>query len=207
MPFGSFLTPGEVAKAYQIVLSHGLFVQPLPMVVSAYFQAELAFVTERVAFANSESAICENIVYPILKEVWKPYAEELQLWGHQPLRYNAELSGTPDYFVARRSPLGTPVLDQPYLIVMEAKKDDFEQGWGQCLAAMLAAQRLNGAPVPITYGITTNGKFWEFGQLQNQTFILNTKPYALADLNQLCAAINFMFESCRQQLAVFAKAS
>ena len=38
------------------------------------------------------------------------------------------------FFFAKRSPLG-PVRDRPYVLFVEAKKDDFDAGWGQCLAA------------------------------------------------------------------------
>jgi hypothetical protein len=75
------------------------------------------------------------LIYPILREAWIPFAQELQLWCHTALNYDEELSGVPDYFVARQSPLGTVLMEKPLLMVMEAKKDDVDWGWGQCLAA------------------------------------------------------------------------
>jgi hypothetical protein len=33
--------------------------------------------------------------------------------------------------------------EEPYLIVIEAKKDNFEEGWGQCLVELITAQKLN----------------------------------------------------------------
>src|SRR5436309_8001982 len=92
-------------------------------------------------------------------------------------------------------------MDRPYLLVVEAKKDDFSRGWGQCLAAMLAAQKLNAQPDHPIYGITTNGRFWEFGKLTGSALILNGRPYILEDLEALCAAVNALFDQCRQQVA------
>ena len=99
----------------------------------------------RIGIPTSEFAICESLVYPILKEVWKHFPQ-FKLWSHVPLKFNDDLSGTPDYILARLSPLGTPVMEEPYLLVVEAKQDDFDWGWGQCLAAMLAAQKVNSWP-------------------------------------------------------------
>ena len=115
--------------------------------------------------AAAVRAACEALIYPLLRETWKSYRETLTLWSHQPLSYDEELSGAPDYMLPRRSPLGPLIPDQPYLLVVEAKKDDFTRGWGQCLAAMLAAQKVNNLKEQTEYGITTNGRVWECGRL------------------------------------------
>ena len=48
--------------------------------------------------------------------------------------------------------------------------DDFTKGWGQCLAAMVAAQQLNGNPTLTVLGIVTNGQTWQIGQLIGNEF-------------------------------------
>jgi len=55
-------------------------------------------------------------------------------------------------------------LEYPLLIVVEAKKNDFEQGWAQCLSELIAAKNLNQSEKSV-YGIVTDGKLWEFGKL------------------------------------------
>jgi hypothetical protein len=62
------------------------------------------------------------------------------------------------------------VLTQPLLIVIEAKEDDFSKGWGQCLAAMVAAQRINHNLDLGIFGIVTNGETWQFGRLRRNRF-------------------------------------
>jgi hypothetical protein len=106
--------------------------------------------------------------------------------------------GVPDYLICRRSPLGL-VQDQPYLLVVEAKKDDFEYGWGQFLAAMLAAQRMNDAPSRIVHGCVSNGFLWEFGKLEGAVFTQETRGYTISDLPNLFAALNYIFEQTKQQ--------
>jgi hypothetical protein len=44
------------------------------------------------------------------------------------------------------------VLNQPYVLFIEAKSDDFDMAWAQCLAVMLAAQQLNKQPGQVICG-------------------------------------------------------
>ncbi len=199
MPFITFKSIAEVAKAYQITCLEAEFVQPLPLAVNDYFRAELAFVQREVVYNGSEAAICENLIYPILKEVWKPFSGALSLWSHPSLSFDDVLCGIPDYLVARRSPLGKIVLDQPYLIVVEAKKDNFEQGWAQCLAGMLAAEKLNADPEQVIYGVVSNGNTWAFGKLHANSFIQHPRLWTVFDLEELMAALHYLLVQCKEQ--------
>ncbi|MEY3827891.1 MAG: hypothetical protein RLZZ148_2712, partial [Cyanobacteriota bacterium] len=151
---------------------------------------------------NSEYAICENLIYPILKEVWKPHSQKFTLWSHQSLIYDENLSGFPEYILAKRSQLGKVVFDQPYLLLVEAKQDKFEEGWGQCLAEMIAAQRLNNNHNLTIFGIVSNGKSWQFGKIETLLFTRQTIPYTIYNLDQLFAAVNYIFKQCELQLEV-----
>ncbi|WP_449420370.1 hypothetical protein [Phormidium nigroviride] len=75
--------------------------------------------------------------------------------------YDEDLWGVPDYIVAKRSPLGTIIFDKPYFLTVEAKQDRFEERWGQCLAQMVAAQRLNDELTKTIFGIVSNRKIWQ----------------------------------------------
>lgn len=126
--------------------------------------------------------------------------DEFVLWSHQPLNCDEKLPGTPDYILAKRSPLGKVIFDQPYCIVVEAKKDNFEEGWGQCLSELVAAQQINQNPELVIYGIVSNGETWEFGNLKLDQFTKNIKTYSIQYLDQLLAAINYNFDQCRLQM-------
>jgi len=206
MPFSTCTHLGDTLKAQRVTLQSQAFVVPAPMAVSDYLRQEMDFVQQWVGVALSEFAICENLIYPILKEVWKQFPE-FKIWSHEPLKFDEDLSGTPDYFLARRSPYGTPVIEEPYLLVVEAKKDDFEWGWAQCLAAMVAAQKLNRWPEQVMYGITTTGRSWQFGKLEGARLTLDPRSFDWLPLEDVCAAVNFMFEQCRQQLKAYAGAA
>ena len=116
MPFTDYATIGEVALAYQITLARREVRGVLERPISDILREELAFAAKHAAYNLSEAAVCENLIYPILKEVWKSYLQELMLWSHQPIRYDAVLSGIPDYSVGRLSPLGRWSWNRPLFL-------------------------------------------------------------------------------------------
>jgi hypothetical protein len=106
------------------------------------------------------------------------------------------ITGFPEYILAKRSVLGKIVFDQPYFMLVEAKQDDFEAAWAQCLAEMIAAQKLNENPDQEVFGIASNGKLWEFGKLKNNLFTKHQKSYLIDDLDKLASAVNYIFHQC-----------
>ena len=143
----------------------------------------------------SEGARCEAVIYPIFREVYKAYAANYALWIKEPLAYDETLSGTPDYFVSTRSELGILIVGTPLIILVEAKKNDFEQGWGQCLSELVAAQKINAElDIPV-YGIVSDGTWWQFGQLVGDTFTQNRTSFSVDNLPVLFGAIDSVFKA------------
>jgi hypothetical protein len=201
MPFSSYKSISVVAKEFQIKYVRDNFIIETDFEISDTFRQELDLIFNEGVFDNSEIAICENIIYPVLKEVWKAYRSKFLLWSHQTLIYDDKLCGVPDYILAKRSPLGTVVFDKPYFVLVEAKKEsDFTEGWGQCLAEMLAVQRINNEPEKTIFGIVSNGAIWQFGKLSLDNFTQNKTFYTIQDLEQLFAAVNYVFQQCELQL-------
>jgi len=162
---------------------------------SEQFLEEFEFCTQYIDIFASEAARCEAIIFPILKEVYKAYADDYALWIKKTITYDETLSGTPDYLISTRSELGIPVVGIPLIILVEAKKNDFDQGWGQCIAEMLAAQKIKGDPdIPI-YGIVSDGKWWEFGLLVDDAFTRNRTSVTMDNLPRLFGAIDAVFKA------------
>jgi len=199
MPFSFYKNLGNVIKKFQLSYHEENFILPIEITPSEYLRSELQFVLEELVTNNSEASVCENLIYPILKDLWKPHRDKLMLWSHEPLQYDEDLSGTPDYMIAKKSPLGKVVCDQPYLLVVEAKKDNFQEGWGQCLVELVAAQKLNQTESTI-FGIVSNGDKWEFGKLENNQFTKNKTSYTLQTLTILCGALENILVQCELQL-------
>ena len=200
MPFSSYKSISAVLKKFQIKYVQTNFVLETEFPVKDDFKSELDLLFTDGVIDNSESAICENLIYPVLKEVWKFYRSKLTLWSHQTLIYDEDLSGVPDYIVTQRNPLATIVFDKPYFLAVEAKQDKFEEGWGQCLAEMIAVQRINDDLEKTIFGIVSNGKVWQFGKLNADIFTRSRNLYTIEELDKLFAAVNYIFQQCELQI-------
>lgn len=194
MLFSEFKNIPEVQKKYEIKYRENNFIVPQLIKVSKIFQDEFNFDLENMDVFASEAARCEMIIFPVLREVYKAYITQLTLWVQKPINFDTELTGTPDYLVSRKSDYGKLLLETPLLAVVEAKKNDFEQGWGQCLAELIAAQKLNNDVLLPVYGIVTDGKLWEFGFLNQQTFTKNRNAFTIDHLAELFSGLHFIFQ-------------
>lgn len=85
-------------------------------------------------------------------------------------------------------------------MTVEAKQDKFEEGWGQCLAEMIAVQRINDDFASDIFGIVSNGKIWQFGKLIADVFTRNRNLYVIQDLDKLFAAVNYIFQQCELKI-------
>ncbi len=196
MPFSAYKTIGVVLKEFQITYSESNFIVETEFNISIYFRQNLEIVMQDNVVDNSEFAICEFIISPVLQEIWKQYRSNFILWSHKSLSYDTNLTGIPEYILAKRSSLGKLVFDKPYFMLIEAKQDNFEWGWAQCMAEMIAAQKLNEKSEQDVFGIVSNGKLWQFGKLKENLFTLNKNSYLIDDLDKLFAAVNYIFQQC-----------
>ncbi len=199
MAFSSYKIVGDVLQAFQVTYTEAEFMGAVGFSIPDYFREDLQTVMREGVVYSTEFTICENLIYPVLKEVWKQYSSKFTLWSHRSLTYTDTLSGFPEYILAKRSPLGKVVFDKPYFILVEAKQDDFEAAWAQCLAEMIAAQRLSDDLKIIIFGITSNGSNWQFGKLEGSSFTLNKTFYTIQDLDTLFAAVHYVFQQCEIQ--------
>jgi len=202
MPFSAYKTIDAVVKEFQITYTQSNFIVETHFNIPDHFREDLNIVIQDGAPDCSEFAICENLICPLLKEVWKQYRQNFILWSHKSLNYDENLSGFPEYILAKKSPLGNVVFDKPYFLLVEAKQDNFEWGWAQCMAEMIAAQKLNEKPEQDIFGIVSNGGVWQFGKLKANVFTRNQKFYTIQDLDELFAAINYVFQQCELLLNV-----
>jgi len=201
MPYGKFKTYEEVATTFEIKLKEQNFVQEKSLnIESILFEYVAKNLTRRVNYI-SEAAICETIISVILNIVKEKY--ELAVWSHVSFDVSEQdgLVGVPDYLIAPVSDIGT-TYEKPVICIIEAKKDNFIEGWAQVLATMVAAQKFNQNKENPVFGIVTTGDIWKFGQLQNNILTMDTVSYsATENLQKLFNIINWVFDSANQQLA------
>lgn len=208
MAFANFIRVDDVVKKYKLTFVQGPVLPPDPTAppFDDHFRGELAFNLRKLPIGRSEIGAGEVLLFPILREVWKPYSDDLALFTHEGLTFDDDLTGTPDYFVCKVSEYGQTIPDVPILLIAEAKLDDFERAWGQCSAAMLAAQKLNQAPDVPVYGITTNGRAWEIGQLLGRELVIDPLSTALSELDVLTQRLHAVFRAVRAQAVAHVRA-
>jgi hypothetical protein len=201
MAFANYTCVDDVVKKHKLTFVQGSLLPPDPTapLFGEYFREELAFNLRMLPIGRSEIGAGEVLLFPILREVWKPYSKDLALFTHEGLTYDDDLTGTPDYFVCKVSEYGQTIPDIPYLLVAEAKLDDFERAWGQCSAAMLAVQRLNQAPDLPIYGIATNGGSWQFGVLLGRELTVDPNATSLSNLDTLSQRLHAVLRAVRDQ--------
>lgn len=123
--------------------------------------------------------------------------DSLKIWKGAKLD-SETTTGNVDYLVAPHK----DYLDLPFLCIVEAKKDNFEQGLAQCLVEMKACQEQNRAHGQATdvFGIVTNGEGWRFYQLQPNNQVQETALYSTKDPELLLGVLRSLFTLCQEQL-------
>ncbi len=163
-------------------------------------KTEIAFTLKELPYKVSEAAICENLIYPLLKEAWKNYRDVFSIWSHQSITDENGFLTIPDYLISKRSELGKVIFDFPILAIIEAKKDNFTNAWTQCCLDMIKIRKLNQDETMTVYGLVTNGEVWEIGKLEKQSFILYRKRLFIEELEDLFNGLISVLELCKLQL-------
>ena len=101
MAFSDFKTIPEVQQTFGIAHTRQDFLTVESSEPSEHFLRDFEFKQQHIDVLASEGARCEAIIFPILLDVYKDYAEACALWIKKAITYNETLSGTPDYFVSR----------------------------------------------------------------------------------------------------------
>lgn len=197
--FSSF----SYADAYQqlgIKIIEPWVIKTPPHTPSLFFNQRLERLAEFFDLSNYEEskklvidAICEEAIYGL---------DYLKIWKGAKIESDC-LTGYADYVIAERK----DYFDRPLLCVIEAKKDDFEQGLAQCLVEMQACQwqnrQIGGYTQPIasdadTFGIISNGNTWRFCKLMPNGKVYQTGDYSTTIMDILLGQLRYVFTQCNQ---------
>jgi hypothetical protein len=193
--FSSFTTK-EAYQQLQIKQLQVWAQQAEAVSVTAFFQERMARLQRHFDLKTCEDskkllidAICEEALEGL---------EQIKIWKGASLE-TPTTNGVADYLIAENK----GYLETPYLCIVEAKKDDFEQGLAQCLVEMQACQWENqqaGRSIDI-FGIVSNGTTWQFYKLAPEGKVSETPVYSTGDLALLLGRLREVFQLCVNNLS------
>jgi hypothetical protein len=143
----------------------------------------------------SEKAKSEFIIAPILLELESLLANEISLFSGEDFTVDRSLglSGICDFLISRMPAQLT--IKAPVIAIVEAKKGILRDGWGQCMAELVAAQKFNqirGQAIVAIYGIVTSGLLWQFMKLEGQTVTIEPDELSLLPVDRLLGILQWL---------------
>lgn len=163
-----------------------LFPNPGKVAPPAWLQATLARGNGMALF--SEKARNEFIVTPVLLACRELAHDSFYIFSGVRFDVDAErgLKGECDFLLGHTPP--TPLVTAPIVVIVEAKKQDLEEGWGQCAAQMLAARIFNERekqPVQPLYGCVTTGEAWHFMELNGNMLVVDSRRFFITEVETI----------------------
>jgi hypothetical protein len=144
---------------------------------------------------GSEIARYSGIIAQVLLEVRALRQQQISVFAGKEFNVNPsqKLNDYCDFLVSL-SPVQS-VIQAPVAIVAEAKRGILENGLGQCVAGMVAAQQFNQKhklEIPLVYGSVTDGSKWKFVKLQAQQLTIDVTEYDLVPIERLLGILMTM---------------
>ncbi|HEY9607422.1 MAG TPA: hypothetical protein V6C85_37905 [Allocoleopsis sp.] len=102
---------------------------------------------------TSEQARREFLIAPIIRQICRQTHQRVRV--EYPITVNDWLKGTLDYYF----------LD---LLVIEAKRENLDNGFTQLAVELIALDQWTNSDTPILYGAVTTGNDWRFGEFHRQ---------------------------------------
>ncbi len=103
---------------------------------------------------TSEQARREFLIAPVIRKVCRQTKQSVKV--EYPISVSQWLKGTLDYYFRD-------------LLVIEAKRDNLENGFTQLAAELIALDQWTTSDRPILYGAVTTGNDWRFGMFNRST--------------------------------------
>ena len=196
MAYSNF-TLDKVVETFEldIVDSEDLFGKVKPILLGDHLNTALERKVQLAEAINTEKARSELIVAEVLVELREQFDRRISLFSGIDFSVDAGdgLVGVCDFLVSL-SPVQY-LLQAPIIALVEAKRDDFLSGLGQCTAEMLAAQRFNakkGNDIPTVYGVSTTGLTWKFLKLTEKRLNIDVASYAIRECDKILGILASM---------------
>jgi len=178
MSYSDYQTLKELTKKLAITYQVTDLFPTIQEVPPSVFLLHSLEVAKMLPSTFSEKSRSENLITPILFDVYEHSQQSITIFSGCSLTINEQLSGICDYIVAGKSRL--LALDSPIVCIVEAKNRSIEEGLAQAGAEMVAAQLFNKQEqneIEVIYGVVTNGIDWKFLKLSQTVLMIDENMY------------------------------
>ena len=151
-----------------------------PRQASEWLKTSLSHGVELALAQDTEKSRSELIISPIFVELRNQAEKKISIFSGVEFNVdrNLKLTGECDFLVSRSA--YQSVLEAPVMVAVEAKRQDFEKGYAQCIAEMIAIRIFNereGQPSEKVYGCVTTGDIWRFLILRANEAIIEATAF------------------------------
>ena len=161
-----------------------LFAKTSTREVSEWLKTTLSLGVELALQQDTEKARSELIISPVFVELRTQADKKISIFSG--VEFNVDkalkLTGECDFLISS-SPYQM-LLSLPVVVAVEAKRQDFEKGYVQCIAEMVAVRIFNereGNPIERVYGTVTTGDVWRFLMLEGNYALIETVSFDIRE--------------------------
>jgi hypothetical protein len=146
--------------------------------------------------AQTDKARAEFLIAPVLVNARSFMENTVQLFsGHDfDVDHDRGLNGCCDFIFSKSS--NNPfTIDTPVMMLVRPQDGILDDGWGPCVAQMLAAQIYNQdrkQSISTIYGCTTSGKMWQFLKLEGTELTIDVNNYYLMPVQKILGILTWM---------------
>lgn len=195
MAFSDFSYPDVVTQLGLTEGSADLFPGVPELPASAALRSFLHTNLTLANLINTEKARSELLVAPVLSELWRRAGGQINLFSGVEFAADpaAQLTGFVDFLIGQGPQL--PRVSSPVVVVFEAKRDNIAEGYGQCIAGVVGADRFSrraGRPLDTLYGAITTGINWKFLRLEGTRLTFDLPEYTIQQPDRLLGLLAHM---------------
>ena len=186
----------ELVKIFDLTIRENseLF-DPIPEIeCSEHLITTLQETVDLAVSINTEKARSEMIIAPVLLELRRKLKHQISLFSGVDFTvdFNQGLNGVCDFIISKNPE--QLFIRQPIITIVEAKNENLNSGFGQCIAEAIAAQIFNqqeGNEIAVIYGVVTTGTIWRFLRLVDKTVEIDLSEYYIKDINKILGILYY----------------
>jgi hypothetical protein len=180
----------ELVKLFDLTIRENseLFASIPEVEGSEYLMTTLQETVDLAVAINTEKARSEMIIAPVLLELRRQLKHQISLFSGVDFTvdFSQGLNGICDFIISKNPE--QLFIRQPIVTIVEAKNENLNSGFGQCIAEAIAAQIFNqqeGNEISVIYGVVTTGTIWRFLKLVGKTVEIDLSEYYIKDINKI----------------------